>query len=589
MKSATIIWISGPLMRARAETDAAFALYEAVRVGEEGLLGEVIRLDRDEVTIQVYEDTTGLAPGMPVIGTAQPLSVPLGPGMLGGIFDGLLRPLSHLDADFLPRGLKPDRHDRFRFEPLVAVGDTVLGGHPFARVRNDGVTTQSLQVPPALSGRVVELIEPGEYAEETPVMTLEGDDGTRHRLTMIQSWPVRSPRPVKRRQTVSRPLITGQRILDSLFPIGLGSRAAVPGGFGTGKTVLLEALAKGAAADIIVFVGCGERGNELTGMLEEFPELTDPRTGGPLMARTVIIANTSNMSVAAREASIYTGVTVAEYFRDQGLDVALMADSTSRWAEALRELSGRLGELPGEGGYPAYLSSRLADFYERSGGATTLCESQGSVTIVGTVSPPSGDFSEPVVTHTKRYVKSFWALDTKRAQARIYPAIDPLQSYAEEAEVLNTWWQANGNSQWLVLRRKVLTLLEEQVRLERMARIIGKDALAHGQQMRLFSGELITNAFLRQSAFSEIDRYCSPRKQIAMIRLLGLYIDRADRAIDQGVTPKQIIELPITRRLTRMGEDIPEDRIQELEQLEAELDNAFAELTQSQTDPQASA
>ena len=363
--------------------------------------------------------------------------------------------------------------------------------------------------------------------------------------------------------------------------LGSGFSSRSPGGFGTGKTVLLEALAKGCNADVIVYLGCGERGNEMAGVLEEFPHLTDPRTGRPLMERTVIIANTSNMPVAAREASIYCAITVAEYFRDQGQDVALMADSTSRWAEALREVSGRFGELPGEGGYPAYLSSRLADFYERAAIVETLGADRGSVTVIGAISPPSGDLSEPVTSHTKRYVKAFWTLDAKRAQARFYPAVHPLQSYSEYARDLAPWWAANGNGDWLKLRRRFLTLLDEQAHLERMARIIGKDALPLRQQLTLFCADLVNDAFLRQSAFSPVDRVCSPRRQALMMRLVGRFVDLAEAAIAAGVHPDRLAELPSLRPLQRMGEDIPDAEVARFATLEADLDRDFAELMRS--------
>jgi V/A-type H+-transporting ATPase subunit A len=360
--------------------------------------------------------------------------------------------------------------------------------------------------------------------------------------------------------------------------VALGGKAAIPGGFGTGKTVLLEALAKGCNADVIVYLGCGERGNELAGVLEEFPQLTDPRTGGPLMERTVVIANTSNMPVAAREASIYSAVTVAEYFRDQGLHVALMADSTSRWAEALREVSGRFGELPGEGGYPAYLSSRIAEFYERAAVVDTLGGARGSVTLIGAISPPSGDFSEPVTSHTKRYVRAFWALDVKRAQARFYPAVHPLQSYAEDARSFAAWWAAQGCGDWLALRKRFLTLLDEQAKLERMARIIGKDALPVRQQLTLFCAELVGDAFLRQSAFSAIDCVCSPQRQAAMMRLLAKFFDHAEAAVAAGTHPERLAQLACLRPLQRMGEDIGDDALPRFAELEAQIDREFAVL-----------
>jgi V/A-type H+-transporting ATPase subunit A len=366
-------------------------------------------------------------------------------------------------------------------------------------------------------------------------------------------------------------MLTGQRILDCLFPIARGGTGAIPGGFGTGKTVLLETIAKWCDADVIVYVGCGERGNELAGLLAEFLELEDPRTGRPLLERTVVIANTSNMPVAAREASIYTGITVAEYFRDQGLDVALMADSTSRWAEALREVSGRLGELPGEGGYPAYLSSRLADFYERAARVQTLAGDQASVSIMGAVSPPSGDFSEPVTNHTKRYVGCLWALDVRRAQARFYPAIHPLTSYSDSAQGLARWWHAAGCTRWEALRRRFLTLLEDEARLERMARIIGRDAMPPRQRLTLLAAQLINQAFLRQSAFSPIDRYATPQRQAVMMRLIGSFVDAGEELLERGVPPEQLAEAPIFRALMRMGEEIPEGDWERFSQLDRQL------------------
>jgi V/A-type H+-transporting ATPase subunit A len=373
-------------------------------------------------------------------------------------------------------------------------------------------------------------------------------------------------------------MITGQRIMDTLFPVARGGRAAIPGGFGTGKTILQEALAKWCDADVIVYVGCGERGNERAEVLDEFPGLDDPRSGRPLMERTVIIANTSNMPVAAREASIYSAITVAEYFRDQGLHVALMADSTSRWAEALREISGRLGELPGEAGYPAYLSSRLAEFYERAARAQTLSGKEGSVTIIGAISPPAGDFSEPVTMHTRRYVRTFWALDRDRAQARFYPAIHPLRSYSEDAAQLARWWQIQGNADWRPSRKQILTLLEQQERLERMARIVGKDALPEAQQLTLLCAELINDGYLRQSAFSPVDRFCSPARQTAMLRILMRFIELAGEALDADISPEQIVELPILRRLQRLGEELGEDQIDSIEKLWHSLETEFESL-----------
>jgi V/A-type H+-transporting ATPase subunit A len=461
----------------------------------------------------------------------------------------------------------------------VHISDLVAPGAVLGEARGPTGRAQRVLAPPDAGGTVESVAAAGDCAEDVPVCTLRQGDGATRSLAMSHVWPVRQPRPVTRRLPTDVPLVTGQRILDCLFPVAQGGKAAIPGGFGTGKTVLLEALAKGCNADVIVYLGCGERGNEMAGVLDEFPTLTDPRSGRPLMERTVIIANTSNMPVAAREASIYCAITVAEYFRDQGLHVALMADSTSRWAEALREVSGRFGELPGEGGYPAYLSSRLADFYERAALVETLGGDIGSVTVMGAISPPSGDFSEPVTSHTKRYVKAFWALDVKRAQARFYPAIHPLQSYAEDARQFAPWWATQGNGQWLALRRRFLTLLDEQAQLERMARIIGKDALPARQQLTLLCAELVNEAFLRQSAFSEIDRVCSPARQGAMMRLLGRFVTLAEAALAAGAEPERLAALPCLRALQRMGEEIGDDELPRLAELEVRMEGDFATIT----------
>ncbi len=583
---AYIRWISGPVLRARAE--GPFLLREAIRVGPAGLLGEVIRLNGDEIVAQVYEDTTGLRPGVEVSGTGNLLGIHVGPGLLGNIFDGLLRPLAPVS------GLT------YGFEPTVRSGDSLGPGAAFGNVSSSRGRPQRALVPPDLQGRVEWIAAAGEYADDIAVMRLRPDSGDERDVALRHFWPVRTPRPVRGRLASDEPLVTGQRILDSLFPVALGGKGAIPGGFGTGKTILLEALAKGCSADVIVYLGCGERGNEMASVLEEFPQLEDPRTGRSLMERTIIIANTSNMPVAAREASIYSGVTVAEYFRDQGLHVALMADSTSRWAEALREVSGRFGELPGEGGYPTYLSSRLADFYERAAKVTTLNGDIGSVTLLGSISPPSGDFSEPVTSHTKRYVRSFWALDPKRAQARFYPAVNPLQSYSEDSLDVAVWWlkryaavptararAASGENEWLELRRRFLTLLDEQARLERMARIIGKDALPVRQRLTLMCAELVNESFLRQSAFSPVDRYCGPDRQACMMRLLVHFIELAESAAAFGVTPEQIAAFDVMRPLSRMGEDIGEDQLGRLAELEQQVELAFSTLVVSSTPAQA--
>jgi V/A-type H+-transporting ATPase subunit A len=574
MSRARIESIAGPVLTAVAEQP--FALREAVRVGPQSLLGEVVSIDGDRIVAQVYEDTTGLRPGVVVEGDGLPLSVSLGPGLIGKMFDGLMRPLADASASYIEPGLRAATKASFAFTPSVSLGEEIAPGAVIGEARSATGRAQRCLAPPDIGGVVIDVVRPGSHAEDATVVSIRDGAGAIHALAMSHTWPVRVPRPVSARRTPTSLLVTGQRILDGLFPVALGGKAAVPGGFGTGKTVLLEALAKGCNADVIVYLGCGERGNEMAGVLEEFPNLDDPRTGRPLMERTVIIANTSNMAVAAREASIYCAITVAEYFRDQGLAVALMADSTSRWAEALREVSGRFGELPGEGGYPAYLSSRIADFYERAAAVETLAGGEGSVTVIGAISPPSGDFSEPVTSHTKRYVKAFWALDVRRAQARFYPAIHPLQSYAEDAREFAPWWASEGNPEWLALRRRFLTLLDEQARLERMARIIGKDALPPRQQLTLVCADLINEAFLRQSALSLVDRVCPPAKTAAMMKLVGRFCDLAGQAVAEGAAPSALVDLPVWRALVRMGEDVPHAELKRIDDIAMAMERDFA-------------
>jgi V/A-type H+-transporting ATPase subunit A len=570
---ARIVEVGGPVLR--AETDGTFRSNEAVGVGRDSLVGEVLRLDGNVIVVQVFEETAGLRPGDPVVGTGRPLSVRLGPGLLGGIFDGLLRPLTGTDESFIRAGLGRPEGARLRFEPLVAAGDELLPGQAFGRV-DRGDRPDLLCMAPAECGGVVESVHAaGDVDEADTVCTLRDSGGEASELSCCQVWPVRTPRPAARRLSENEPLITGQRIADTLFPVARGGRAALPGGFGTGKTILQQSIAKWCDADVIIYVGCGERGNEMAEVLREFPELEDPRTGRKLSERSVIIANTSNMPVAAREASIYTGVTVAEYFRDMGFDVAMLADSTSRWAEALREISGRLGELPAEAGYPAYLGSRKAEFYERAGRVESLSGAIGSVTLIGAVSPPGGDFSEPVTLYTQRNVRCFWPLDRERARARFYPAIHPLQAYSEDADELGGWWREQGYPEWDRHRRRLLELLGEQSQLERMARIVGKDTLPAPQQLALLNAELAGDAFLRQSAMSATDAYCAPARQIAMLRTLMRFIDRSQAALDGGMSVADIAALPLLRRIRRMGEEIGNDAVDRFEQLNAEIDAAL--------------
>ncbi len=575
MSTAHIRWISGPVLRAR--TADTFHVHEAIGVGPHALPGEVIQLSAEEIVAQIYEDTTGLKPGDEVSGSGRALSVHLGPGLLGRIFDGLLRPLDRASGAFISPQASRAPPPRAAFEPSVKVGEVLRAGQLIGVII--GLRREPLPAPPGTAGIVSWVAAAGETAGDAPVCRFTRADGTEGACALTHPWPVRQPRPFQRRLPVAGPMITGQRILDTLFPVARGGRAALPGGFGTGKTVLQEALAKWSDADVIVYVGCGERGNEMAEVLDELPQLEDPRNGRPLMERTVIIANTSNMPVAAREASIYTAISVAEYYRDQGLHVALMADSTSRWAEALREVSGRLGELPGESGYPAYLSSRLAEFYERAGRVQTLGGAEGSVTIIGAVSPPAGDFSEPVTMNTRRCVRTFWALDRERAQARFYPAIHPLQSYSADADTLAAWWQQQGNPEWLAQRRRVLELLQAQVHLERMARIVGKDALPPAQQLTLLCAELVNDAVLRQSSFSETDRYCSPQRQTAILGIIVRFLDLARTAVDAGASAEEVANLPVRLTLQRIGEEYGEDRVAQIRALWQQLEHEFARLT----------
>ena len=569
--------VTGPVVV--GVSDDVFRISEAVYIGDDRLLGEVLRIDGRRIVVQVYEDTTGVRPGDAIIGAGQPLAVRLGPGLLGGIFDGLLRPLSGTGATHIAPGVQPGRARTWRFEPALEQGAEVGGGEVLGRVAGEEGREQACLVPPGVAGRVASIEAAGSYADDVAVCRVEHDDGAVHEVALGHDWPVRDPRPVRERLPIQAPLLTGQRIIDALFPVARGGTAAMPGGFGTGKTILQQSIAKWCDADIIVYVGCGERGNEMTEVLHDFPALEDPRTGRSLIERSVIIANTSNMPVAAREASIYTGVTVAEYFRDQGLHVALMADSTSRWAEALREIGGRLGDMPTEGGYPAYLGTRKAEFYERAARVTTLAGDEGSVTLIGAVSPPGGDFSEPVTLHTQRNVRCFWPLDRDRARARFYPAIQPLGAYSEDAPDLAPWWREQGYAEQESQRQRFLTLLEDQVRLERMARVVGKDALPQREQLTLLCAGLVNEAFLRQSAFSEVDCFASPERQAAMMRILGHFIDQAEQALDAGARADEIEAMPLLRRLRRMGEEIGDDQLERFEPLHEEIDRAIAELT----------
>ncbi len=529
--------VSGPLVVAEG---LKARMYDVCKV--EGLMGEVVGLAGDKVLIQVYEDTSGIKPGGKVENTGMPLSVDLGPGIITSIYDGIQRPLpimKEISGDFIGRGIEApgiDMKKQWEFKPTVKKGDNVKAGDVIGTVQETEVVEHKILVPPNVEGGTIHEIYEGKYTVQDTIAVL--DNGVE--LKMHHKWPVRVPRPYQEKLPPEVPLLTGQRILDCLFPIAKGGTAAIPGGFGTGKTVTQHQLAKWSDSHIIVYVGCGERGNEMTEVLEEFPELIDPRTGKPLMERSVLVANTSNMPVAAREASVYTGITIAEYFRDMGYDVAVQADSTSRWAEAMREMSGRLEEMPGEEGYPAYLASRLAEFYERAGRVKTLGGSVGSVSVVGAVSPPGGDFSEPVTQNTLRIVKVFWALDTKLAARRHFPAINWLQSYSLYAESLADWFKENVGPDWPELRTWMMTVLQEEANLMEIVMLVGKDALADNQRVLLEVARYIREVFLSQYAYHEVDTYCSVEKMYDMMKAIKELNDIFYKALDAGRTIEEI-------------------------------------------------
>ncbi len=552
---AKVVKINGPVVIAEGGN---FVMNEMVRVGNLKLIGEVIGLDENLATIQVYEETSGMKVGEPVEGTGNLLSVVLGPGMIGNIYDGIQRPLESVEklsgGPFIQKGIETfplDTHKRWNVEFLLDVGDVVNEGQIYAQVR-EGAIVHKLMVPYGIKNKkIVEKMEKPELTVKDYVYILE--DGTK--LGMYQTWPVRIPRPVKKRLPESIPLITGQRVIDTFFPIAKGGTAAIPGGFGTGKTMLQHQLAKWADADIIVYIGCGERGNEMTEVLTEFPELQDPRTGKPLMERTILIANTSNMPVSAREASIYTGITIAEYFRDMGYNVAIMADSTSRWAEALRELSGRLEEIPAEEGYPAYLASRIAQFYERAGYAETLSGERGSVTVIGAVSPPGGDFSEPVTTHTKRFVRCFWALDRDLAYSRHYPAINWNTSYSGFIQDLRAWYSENVDEKFPKYRDKAMSILEEDGKLQSIINIMGEDVLPDSQKLVVRVARMIKVGILQQNAYSSVDSYCPLKKQFLMLKTVIDFYERAKEFVEKKVAMSVILREDIVSKIMRMKEE----------------------------------
>ena len=569
--------ISGPVVTA---IDLEAHMYDVVKVGKEELMGEVIKIQGDDIIIQVYEDTSGIKPGEPVINTGLSLAVELGPGLLTSIYDGIQRPLSVLVdkmGDFIERGVSApglSHEKKWEFKPLVKDGDSVLPGGIIGEVQETNIV-HKVMVPPNMKGGKVKTIKSGSFTVEETVCVLE--DGTQ--LTMMQRWPVRVPRPVKEKLNPEIPLITGQRILDGLFPIAKGGTAAIPGPFGSGKTVTQQQLAKWSDGEIVVYIGCGERGNEMTEVLTEFPELEDPKTGKPLMERTVLIANTSNMPVAAREASVYTGITIAEYFRDMGYDVSLMADSTSRWAEAMREISSRLEEMPGEEGYPAYLAARLSEFYERAGLVKTLAGGDGSVSVIGAVSPPGGDFSEPVTQNTLRIVKVFWALDAKLSQRRHFPAINWLNSYSLYLDTLHDWYDREVSPEWNAIRSWAMEVLQKEAELQEIVQLVGSDALPEAEQITIEIARMIREIFLQQNAYDPVDTFCDMKKQYDMMKAIKLYSDLGYAAQTAGVTPAQIIGIKSKNDLPQIK--FIKDYKPELEKIEKQMDAEFSALRAS--------
>jgi V/A-type H+/Na+-transporting ATPase subunit A len=577
-----IVWVSGPAVKADGMSSAK--MYETVEVGDAKLIGEVIRLTGDIAFVQVYESTSGLRPGEPVVGTGQPLSVFLGPGIIGKIYDGIQRPLDDIaqkSGAFIGRGIATtpvDMKKKYNFIPSLKKGDSIEGGSIIGTVEETPLVTHSILIPPNYEGGVItEIVGEGEYDLEHPLLYSKSKSGAKKDFKMYHKWPVRRPRPYAQRYDPTVPLITGQRIIDTYFPIAKGGTGAIPGGFGTGKTVTLHQIAKWADSKGVVYIGCGERGNEMTEVLVEFPHLIDPRSGRPLMERTVLVANTSNMPVAAREASIYTGVTIAEYYRDMGYDVVLVADSTSRWAEALREMSGRLEEMPAEEGYPSYLASRLAEFYERAGRVRALGspERAGSVTIVGAVSPSGADFTEPVTTHTIRFIKTFWALDTRLAYSRHYPSINWMQSYSGYLEDVSKWWKENVSADWYDLRSESYQILQKEDTLKEIVRLLGPEALPDEEKLVLEVARMIKIGILQQNSFDKIDTYCSPQKQVKLVKLMVKFYKEAQKALKEGKSLADIRAMPIITSLLKAKFEIPDDQISRLDELDRRMSEEF--------------
>lgn len=575
MKTGKIIKVSGPLVVAEGMDEAN--IYDVVKVGEKGLIGEIIEMRGDKASIQVYEETSGIGPGDPVITTGEPLSVELGPGLIESMFDGIQRPLdAFLEAaksPFLIKGVSVkalNRTKKWEFTPVVKAGDIVSAGDVVGTVQETAVVLHKIMVPYGVEGTIKE-IKSGEFTVDETVAVIATEKGDKE-ITLMQKWPVRKGRPFASKLNPTDPMTTGQRVIDTFFPVAKGGAAAVPGPFGAGKTVVQHQIAKWGDSEIVVYVGCGERGNEMTDVINEFPELKDPKTGESIMKRTVLIANTSNMPVAAREASIYTGITIAEYFRDMGYSVSIMADSTSRWAEALREMSGRLEEMPGDEGYPAYLGSRLADYYERAGKVICLGKDgrQGAITAIGAVSPPGGDISEPVTQSTLRIVKVFWGLDAQLAYKRHFPSINWLSSYSLYADTIDKWMDKNVNNEWSELRLQAMTILQEESNLEEIVRLVGIDALSEKDRLKLEVAKSIREDYLQQNGFHEIDTYTSLDKQFKMLKVILMFLSEGERALKAGVYLNKILELPIRDRIAR-SKYVTENELEKIDQTMADL------------------
>ena len=583
MSKGTILKVSGPLVVAKDMRDAN--MFDVVRVSEHRLIGEIIEMHGDKASIQVYEDTSGLGTGEPVESTNEPLSVELGPGLIKGIFDGIQRPLEkimELSGNNLERGIEVpslSRDIKWHFNPTAKVGDKVSSGDELGYVQETDIVRHKIMVPFGVSGTISEITE-GDFTVVDKIAAIDDENGSSIDVSLMQKWPVRRGRPYKKKLSPDMPLITGQRVVDALFPIAKGGVAAIPGPFGSGKTVTQHQLAKWAEADIVVYIGCGERGNEMTDVLNEFPELIDPHTGKSLMERTVLIANTSDMPVAAREASIYTGITIAEYFRDMGYSVALMADSTSRWAEALREMSGRLEEMPGEEGYPAYLGSRLAQFYERAGRVEVLGNSnlEGALSVIGAVSPPGGDISEPVSQATLRIVKVFWGLDSALAYKRHFPAINWLTSYSLYADNLGNWFNENVDNQWTTMRTRMMGLLSDEASLDEIVKLVGMDALSATDRLKMEAARSIREDFLHQLAFHEVDTYTSLKKQFYMMSLVLEYYDKANAALDMNADIEKLVAIPSREAIGRFKYIKEEDIDTEFEKTLSLLNNDINEV-----------